>query len=62
MLQHSRPNVDKVVLKEMEHCLVLFAEGTAVLFGTRRKAVFVECMIELVTQLLKSLEPNQVTK
>ncbi len=63
MLQRSRPNVDKVVLREMVHCLALFAEGTAVLFGTRRKrAVSVERMIELATQLLKSLEPNQVTK
>lgn len=62
-LQLSHPNTKKATLAEMAHILVQLAEGTAILFGTRRKrTVSIERIIELVTQLLKSLESNQKTK
>lgn len=62
-LQRSHPNTKKATLAEMAHILVQLAEGTAILFGTRRKrTVSIERIIELVTQLLKSLESNQKTK
>lgn len=55
MLQRSRPNADKVAIREMVHLLVLLAEGTAVLFGTRRdRAVSVERVIEVTTQIFRS--------
>ncbi len=58
MLQRSRPNTDKAATREMVHFLVLLAEGTAVLYGTRReRAVSVERMIELASQLIRNLEP-----
>ena len=63
MLKRSRPNTEKATLIEIVHILVQLAEGTAVLFGTRRKrTVSVERMIELATQLLNSLESNQGTE
>jgi hypothetical protein len=62
-LQRSHPNTEKATLAEMAHILVQLAEGTAVLFGTpRKRTVTIERIIELVTQLLKSLESNQKTK
>jgi len=62
-LQRSHPNTKKATLIEIVHILVQLAEGTAVLFGTRRKrTVSIERMIELTTQLLKSLGSNQKTK
>jgi len=63
MLQRAHPKTKKATLTEIVHILVQLAEGTAVLFGTRRKrTVSLERMIELTTQLLKSLESNQKTK
>ena len=62
MLQRSHPNTKKATLTEIVHILVQVAEGTAVLFGTRRKrTVSIERMIELTTQLLNSLESKQQT-
>jgi AcrR family transcriptional regulator len=62
-LQRLHPNTDKATLIEKVHILVQLAEGTAVLFGTRRKrTVSIERMVELTTQLLKNLESNQKTK
>ena len=59
MLQRSRPNSDKTTIREMVYFLVLLAEGTAVLYGTRReRPVPVERMIEVVTLLIKSLAPK----
>jgi AcrR family transcriptional regulator len=56
-LQRSHPNTNKATLTEIAHILVQLAEGTAILFGTRRKrTVSIERMIELTTRLLKSLE------
>jgi AcrR family transcriptional regulator len=61
MLQRSRPHVDKAAIRELVHFLLLLAEGTTVLFGTRReRAVSVERMIEVATQILKSFELNRV--
>ena len=61
MLQRSRPHVDKAAIRELVHFLLLLAGGTTVLFGTRReRAVSVERMIEVATQILKSFELNRV--
>ena len=59
MLQRSYPQTEKETIREMVHFLLLLAEGTTVLFGTRReRTVSVERMIELSTQLLRNLEPK----
>jgi len=59
MLQRSRPNSDKTTIREMVYFLVLLAEGTSVLYGTRReRPVPVERMIEVVILLIKSLAPK----
>ena len=61
MLQRSRPHVDIAAIRELVHFLLLLVEGTTVLFGTRReRAVSVERMIEVATQILKSFVLNQV--
>ncbi len=63
MLQRSHPKTKKATLTEIAHILVQLAEGTAVLFGTRRKrSVSIERIIELVTQLLKSLESDRAVQ
>jgi len=60
MLHRSRPNTDKAAIQEIVHVLLLLAEGTTVLFGTRQeRAVSVERIIELATPLLESLESNR---
>ncbi|MBW2475674.1 MAG: hypothetical protein JRE56_13925 [Deltaproteobacteria bacterium] len=60
MLQRSRPDADKAATQEIVHVLLLLAQGTTVLFGTRQeRAVSVERMIELATSQLEALEPNR---
>ena len=60
MLQRSRPKAEKAAIQEIVHVLLLLAEGTSVIFGTRReRAVSVERIIEVATPLLESLEPKR---
>jgi AcrR family transcriptional regulator len=60
MLQRSRPHADKAAIQEIVHVLLLLAEGTTVLFGTRpERAVSIERIIELAAPLLGSLEPKR---
>lgn len=59
MLQRSHPHVDQAAIQEMVHFLILLAEGTTVLFGTRReRGVSVERMIEVASGLLRNIESN----
>jgi len=52
-LNRSRPDMDRDVIRELVHFLLLLAEGTAVLFGTRRnRTVSVEHMIKVASRIL----------
>jgi AcrR family transcriptional regulator len=60
LLARSRPNAELTAIHELVQFLALLSEGTAVLFGTRRKrAVSFERIVELAAPLLEALEPSR---
>lgn len=52
-LTRSRPNMDRGAIREFVHFLLLLAEGSAVLFGTRRnRTISIEHMIKVASRVL----------
>ena len=62
LLQRSHPNTDAKTIREVVQYLALMSEGSAVLYGTRRKrTVSFDRIIDLTILLLESMAPELQT-